>query len=94
MRLVREVKGVCHIGQSFKLSGFDESYRFIKPLYSEIHLGGKTPRLGESSFKLALGYLQGVKQVFDTKRTNVVVDQKQAFFDQQISRFRLLELGQ
>ena len=65
MRLVREVEGTCYIGQSFKLPGFDESYRFIKPLHPNIGSGGKTHRVGEASFKLAFRYIQGVKQVFD-----------------------------
>ncbi len=93
MGLVSEVEGSCHIGQSFKASGFDESYRFIKSLHPKIHLGGKAHCLGESSFKLAFRDMESVKQVFDMKRTNVGVDQTEAFFYKRISRFLLLEPG-
>src|SRR5258708_7694411 len=81
MRLVIEIEGRGNICQSFKLSGFDESYRLIKTLHPNIQLGGKTHCLGESSFKLAFGYMEVCKQVVYRNRTNVCVDETEAFFD-------------
>ena len=39
MGLIREVEGIGNIGQFFKLSGFDKSYRCLKTLYPKIGLG-------------------------------------------------------
>src|SRR5258708_7016114 len=94
MRLVSEVKSRCHIGQPGKASGFDEVDRCIKALHPKIRLRGQSYRLSEAPFKLAFREMERVEQVFDTQRTNVHIDQTEAFLHKQISRFRLLEQSQ
>lgn len=91
MRLVSEVEGGCHIGQPCKTSGFDEVDRCMKVLHPKIRLGGQAHRLCEAPFKLAFREMKRVQQVFDMQRTNVCVDQTEAFFHEHISRFLLLE---
>src|SRR6185312_80407 len=94
MRLVSEVKIRCHIGQPGKASGFDEVDRCIKALHPKIRLRGQSYCLSEAPFKLAFREMERVEQVFDTQRTNVHIDQTEAFLHKQISRFRLLEQSQ
>ena len=83
MRLVSEVKSSCHIGQPCKASGFDEVDRCIKALHPKIRLGGQAHRLGEAPFKLAFREMERVEQVFDMQRTNVHMDQTEAFLHKQ-----------
>ena len=80
MRLIGEVESARYVCQSCKLSGFDQSYRFIKASHPNIHLRSEANRLNESSFKLPLRNMQGCKQIFDMHSTAVMVNQAQAFF--------------